>query len=125
MRPSPVRYTIILALAVLTVPAVAQSEELTGRAAIDVEETVNPAVIGGGVNFAFSGHCYIHFPTGGEWGKIHSQHLPYPDDAAEWESFKRLMDYAGFQSVRLEVGVTQWEPVNDDGDPHNSLASWA
>ena len=29
------------------------------------------------------------------------------------------MDYAGFQYVRLGVGVTQWEPANDDSDPNH------
>ena len=113
------RPAAILLLLVLGGQAPGQQEMLTGSATLDIDETINPAVIGGGVNFAFSDYNYIHFPTGGEWGEIHSQHLPYPDDVEEWTSFKRLMDYASFQYVRLEVGVTQWEPVNDDGDPHN------
>ena len=77
--------------------AAGQQQQLTGRATIGVGETVNPDIIGGGVNFAFSDYTYVHYPTGGEWGEIHSQHLPYPDDEKEWESFEHLMDYAGFQ----------------------------
>lgn len=99
--------------------AKSEGDVLTGRATIDVRKTVNPAVIGGGVNFAFSDFNYINFRSGGEWGDIHSQHLPCPDDKKEWASFMRLMDYAGFQYVRLGVGVTQWEPVNDDSDPNH------
>ena len=112
------RPAAILLLLVLGGQAPGQQEMLTGSATVDIDETISPAVIGGGVNFAFSDYNYIHFRTGGEWGEIHSQHLSYPDDGEEWTSFKRLMDYAGFQYVRLEVGVTEWEPVNDDGDPH-------
>lgn len=118
MRLLWIGYVMIGALAATGFQAVAQPGTLAGRATIDVGKTVNPAIIGGGVNFAFSDYCYIDFPTGGEWDKIHSQHLPYPDEAEEWENFRRLMDYAGFQYVRLGVGVTQWEPVNDNDDPH-------
>ena len=56
--------------------AKSEGDALTGRATIDVRKTVNPAVIGGGVNFAFSDFNYINFRSGGEWGDIHSQHLP-------------------------------------------------
>ena len=64
------RATLVLTL-VLT--ATAQAQPLEGEAVVDLTRMINPSIIGGGVNFAFSDYTYIDFPSGGEWGKIHSQ----------------------------------------------------
>ncbi len=94
-------------------------EPISGTARVEVHTVVNPDIIGGGVNFAFSDYKYIDYVTGKEWDNAHSRHLPDPGDEIEWKNFDSLMDYMGFQYVRLEVGLTQWEPVNDDNDPHH------
>ncbi|MHB0999697.1 MAG: hypothetical protein ACYC27_10675 [Armatimonadota bacterium] len=115
--------TIITVLSVVFVLAVLSpsqgAEPLKGNLTIDMNKVINPDIIGCGVNFAFSDYEYIDYPSGGEWTNIHSQHLPYPDDKKEWDNFNKLMDYMGFQYVRMCVGMFQWEPVNDDTDPHH------
>lgn len=86
---------------------------------VDFERVINPEVIGGGVNFALSDFLYIGYPERTEWDGIHSRHLPDLENAAEWQNLYELMDFAGFNYIRLEVGMTQWEPVNDDDDPRH------
>jgi hypothetical protein len=36
----------------------------------------------------------------------------------EWENYFSLMDFMDFKYVRMSVSLTQWEPVNDNNDPH-------
>ncbi|MCE5197997.1 MAG: hypothetical protein ABFD54_13870 [Armatimonadota bacterium] len=86
---------------------------LTGEAVVSIRNIINPKIIGGGVNFAFSDYTYTHLTDGYTW----AQQIPLMDDKVEWANFNNLMDFAGFQFVRFEVGVTQWEPVNDNDKP--------
>lgn len=94
--------------------------DITGTIEIDTKRVINPQVIGAGVNFAFSDYEYFNMLTGEGWGDIKSQNMPMPNDKKEWKNFFDLMDFSGFQYIRFCVGLTQWEPVNDNEDPYNT-----
>ena len=108
------KYTALLALLVLLATPLCALE---GAIEADEENIINPGIIGPGVNFSFSDYEYFNMITGAQWTGIESRHLPAPGDKKEWARFNALMDYAGFSYIRLCVGITQWEPVNDNSDP--------
>lgn len=95
---------------------------IEGKLSIHAGDVINPEIIGCGVNFSFSDYVYMDYEHGTQWTGLRSQHLPYTYgmkelEDKEWEHYMNLMDYMGFQYVRMGVGLTQWEPVNDNDDP--------
>ena len=95
-------------------------ERINGSVTIK-NQVINDNITGLGVNLSFSDYEYIDFSVepGYEWGSLHSQHIPYPDDQEGWDDFFELIDFLNPQFVRMQVGMTQWEPINDDNDPQN------
>jgi len=93
---------------------------IQAKITIDENKVINPQIIGSGVNFAFSDYEYFDMLTGAQWDNIKSQHLPFPNDKEEWNRFFKLMDFSNFQYVRFCVGLSQWEPVNDNDDPYEA-----
>ena len=85
----------------------------------------NLNVIGLGLNIAHSDYKYVDFSRSGtgisnEWGSIHSQHLPHPNDDLAWERFFKYLDFINPRYVRIGTNLTFWEPKNDNNDPYKT-----
>jgi len=87
------------------------SAQMTGKLLVDSKTVINPSIVGGGVNFAFSDYVYIDLTTGSGF----SRQIPYSSDPKEeeqlWDEYFTLADFMGMQYVRLQVGYTQWDPI--------------
>ncbi len=81
---------------------------------VDPQTVINPAIVGGGVYFAFSDYVYTDLVT----GESFSRQIPYSPDPAEeerlWEEYFRLADYTGMRYIRLQVSYTQWDPLGGE-----------
>ncbi|MBE6903644.1 MAG: hypothetical protein E7480_03455 [Ruminococcaceae bacterium] len=102
------------------------STSLTGSIQINLNQIINSNIIGPGVNFDFSCMVPVNLETGAEWENVRSQHIPYTfkltekEAKKEWDNYFKLIDFMDFKYVRMSVSISQWEPVNDNNDPHNT-----
>ena len=111
----------LLVSCLFTADITAWAQDMQGSVNIYENDVINEDIIGLGVNLSFSDYEYIDFSVepGLEWGTLHSQHIPYPKDEEGWDDFFKLIDFLNPQFVRLQLGMTQWEPVNDNDNPQN------
>lgn len=99
---------------------------IQGSIQINLNQVVNSNIIGPGVNFDFSSMIPINLLTGEEWAGIRSQHIPFTllmskeEEEKAWNDYFKLVDFMDFKYVRMSVSLTQWEPVNDNNDPHST-----
>ncbi|MCL2158895.1 MAG: hypothetical protein FWH48_05765 [Oscillospiraceae bacterium] len=93
-------------------------DAVSGTLEIDLNNVINPDLIGAGVNFNF---CYIaemDLQTGqGTGGFPNTAGMSKTDAQNAWDEFFALIDYMDFTYVRFMVSTTMWEPVNDNADP--------
>lgn len=97
------------------------SSNMKGTLTVNKNNVINRNIIGGGVNFNFSDYVYYDFTRGDGFNYF----LPYYYDIKEmedqlWDEYFKLIDFSGMQYVRLQVSYTQWEPINDNGDPNTT-----
>ena len=124
--------TVIAAVLVgtaLTVSCIAPGRTpLAQRAGVTIritpEQVIHDNLLGIGVNMGHSDYRYCEFrdefyaqPPAGEWGVLHSQPFPFPQDEAEWANWFELFDFCNFQWVRVGTHYVWWEPENDNDDP--------
>ena len=99
---------------------------IKGSIQINLNQVINSNIIGPGVNFDFSAMIPVNLLTGEEWAGIRSQHIPYTlllskeEEERAWNDYFKLIDFMDFKYVRMSASLTQWEPVNDNNDPHNT-----